>query len=99
MATGDPKLAEFQDTGVTHHHRVRPLSRNGTAKRAEVALKNRERHFVIDGDAVVLGLDGISDFNALHSHKRDHEVQFYAFDMLADDGDDIRRLRLAGRVH
>jgi hypothetical protein len=27
----------------------------------------------------VLGVDGISDFNALHS--REHEVQLYAFDM------------------
>ncbi|WP_247494393.1 hypothetical protein [Bradyrhizobium sp. 164] len=31
------------------------------------ALKNRQKRFVIDGEAVILGLDGISDFNALHS--------------------------------
>jgi bifunctional non-homologous end joining protein LigD len=29
---------------------------------------------LIDGEAVVLGVDGISDFNALHSRKHDHEV-------------------------
>ena len=34
---------------------------------AESALKNRIRQFVIDGEAVVLGVDGISYFNALHS--------------------------------
>jgi ATP-dependent DNA ligase len=56
--------------------RVRLLSRNGTdwTKRdpwiAEAALKSRERHFVIDGEAVVLGVDAISDFNALHSQAR-----------------------------
>jgi hypothetical protein len=33
----------------------------------EAALKNRQKHFVIDGEAVILGVDGISDFDALHS--------------------------------
>jgi hypothetical protein len=33
----------------------------------EAALKNRQKRFVIDGEAVILGLDGISDFDALHS--------------------------------
>jgi ATP-dependent DNA ligase len=33
----------------------------------EAALKNRHRQFVIDGEAVVLGVDGVADFNALHS--------------------------------
>jgi len=35
----------------------------------EAALKNRQKHFVIDGEAVILGGDGYSDFNALHSGK------------------------------
>jgi bifunctional non-homologous end joining protein LigD len=43
---------------------------------------------------VVLGVDGVSDFNALHSRKYDHEVQLYAFDCLAYNGDDLSRLRL-----
>jgi len=46
------------------------------------------------GEAVVLGVDGISDFNALHSRKHDHEVQLYAFDILAMGGDDLRCLPL-----
>ena len=29
---------------------------------------------------MVLGVDGIADFNALHSRKHDDEVQLYAFD-------------------
>jgi hypothetical protein len=40
----------------------------------EAALKNRHRQFVIDGEAVVLGVDGYSDFNALHSGKHNEEV-------------------------
>jgi len=63
----------------------------------ETALKNRMKQFVIDGEAVVLGVDGVADFNALHSRKHDHEVQLYAFDMLARDGDDMRGLPLSMR--
>jgi len=63
----------------------------------DTALKNRVKQFVIDGEAVVLGVDGISDFNALHSRKHDHEVQLYAFDILALDGDDLRGLPLSVR--
>jgi bifunctional non-homologous end joining protein LigD len=61
------------------------------------ALKNQQRQFIIDGEAVVLGVDGISDFDALQSRKHDDEVQLYAFDMLAGDGDDLRTLPLSMR--
>lgn len=63
----------------------------------EAARKNRVKQFVIDGEAVVLGVDGISDFNALHSGKQNAEVQLCAFDVLAMDGDDLRRLPLSMR--
>ncbi len=59
---------------------------------AEAALKNRQKQFVIDGEAVILGVDGISDFNALHSGKHNEEVQLCAFDVLAMDRDDLRNL-------
>jgi bifunctional non-homologous end joining protein LigD len=49
---------------------------------------------VIDGEAVALGVDGISDFDALMSRKHDREVQLYAFDILALGGDDLRQLPL-----
>jgi hypothetical protein len=39
-------------------------------------------------------MDGVSDFNALHSRKHDHEVQFCAFDILVDGDDDLRKLPL-----
>jgi bifunctional non-homologous end joining protein LigD len=79
------------------------LTRNGHdwSKRypwiVESALKNRTKHFVIDGEAVVLGVDGIADFNASHSRRHDDEVQLYAFDILALDGDDLRKLPLTMR--
>ena len=47
---------------------------------AEAALRHRSTSFVMDGEAVLLGVDGISDFNGLHSRQHDAEVQFYAFD-------------------
>ena len=63
----------------------------------QAALKNRQSHFVIDGEAVILGIDGRSDFNALHSNRQNEEVQFCAFDVLAMGGDDLRALPLSMR--
>ena len=37
---------------------------------------------------MVIGVDGVSDFNALHSGKHNEKVQLCAFDVLALDGDD-----------
>jgi bifunctional non-homologous end joining protein LigD len=63
----------------------------------EAARKVRQSRFVLDGEAVVRGVDGISDFNALHSRQHDDEVQFCAFDILALDGDGLRKLPLSMR--
>ena len=48
----------------------------------EAALRNRNSLFVLDGEAVLLGVDGRSDLKGLHSRKHDAEVEFYAFDIL-----------------
>jgi bifunctional non-homologous end joining protein LigD len=83
--------------------RVRLITRGGYdwTKRfpwiAEAALRNRTKQFVLDGEDVVLCLDGMPDFSALHSGKHNEEVQFCAFDVLALDGDDLRRLPLSMR--
>lgn len=45
-------------------------------------------------EAVLLGVDGISDFNGLHSRKHNEEAQLYAFDILALGGEDLRKLPL-----
>jgi ATP-dependent DNA ligase len=82
---------------------VRLFTRNGhdwTDRYPEIAaaaLRIRSSSFVLDGEAVLLGVDGRSDFNGLHSRKYDDEVQFYAFDILASDGDDLRKLPLSMR--
>lgn len=60
----------------------------------EAALKNRQKRFVLDGEAVILGVDGISDFNALHSGRHNEEVQLCAFDILVEGDDDLRKLPL-----
>ena len=52
---------------------------------------------MIDGEAVILWVDGVSDFNALHSGKHDDEVQLCAFDILVEGGDDLRKLPLSMR--
>jgi ATP-dependent DNA ligase len=63
----------------------------------EAVRKNRQRQFVLDGEAIIRGVDGYSDFNALHSNRHDGEVELIAFDVLAMDGDDLRRLPLSMR--
>ena len=63
----------------------------------EAALRNRNSSFVLDGEAVLLGVDGRSDFDDLHSRRHDAEVEFYAFDILVSDGEDLRGLPLSMR--
>jgi ATP-dependent DNA ligase len=83
--------------------RVRLITRGGYnwADRypwiVKAALKNRQKRFVLDGEAVILGVDGISDFDALHSGKHNEEVQLCAFDILAEGSDDLRKLPLSMR--
>ena len=57
-------------------------------------MRNWNTRFVLDGETVLFTADGHSDFNGLHSRRYDEEVEFYAFDMLIRDSDDIRKLPL-----
>ena len=63
--------------------RVRLITRGGYnwTKRypriVEAALKNRNKQFVIDGEAVILGVDGISDFNVTHHFWKTRFVRQY----------------------
>jgi bifunctional non-homologous end joining protein LigD len=45
----------------------------------------------------LLGVNGISDFSGLHTRRHDDEVQLYAFDILALEGEDLRKLPLSMR--
>ena len=58
-------------------------------------MKSRQTRFVIDGEAVILGVDGRSDFNALHSNGQNGDVQLCAFDVLAIGGEDLRGMPLS----
>ena len=66
---------------IRENERVRLMSRGGHdyAKRypwiVEAARANRHKHFAIDGEVVLLGVDGISDFDGLHSGKHNDEAQ------------------------
>jgi bifunctional non-homologous end joining protein LigD len=52
---------------------------------------------VIEGEAIIRGVDGYSDFDALHSGKHNQEVELLALDILALDGDDLCELPLPVR--
>ena len=85
---------------IREQGRVSLISRGGHdwARRfpliVTAALKLRQEHFVIDGETVVLGPDGVPDFAALHSGRHNERAQLYAFDMLAGDGEDHRHVPL-----
>jgi bifunctional non-homologous end joining protein LigD len=68
--------------------RVRLITRGGYdwtrryPRIVEAALKNRQKRFVLDGEAIIRGVDGYSDFNALHFVRHNDEVELIAFDLL-----------------
>jgi bifunctional non-homologous end joining protein LigD len=108
VPTGDDWLHEIKYDGyrmmvVRDQDRVRLISKGGHdwARHfpliVAAALKLRRKHFVLDGEVVVLDKDGVSDFDALHSRKHDKRAQFYAFDLLAGDGEDFRPQALVMR--
>jgi bifunctional non-homologous end joining protein LigD len=63
----------------------------------EAASRLRTPSFLIDGEAVIRRDDGLSDFNALRSRRRDHDVVLIAFDLIEWQGDDLRNLKLINR--
>lgn len=108
VPAGQDWIHEIKHDGyrITVHRedkRVRLFTRNGhdwTDRYpliVEAALRVRIGSFVMDGEAVLLGADGRSDFDGLHSRQHNDEVQFYAFDVLMSEGDDLRKLPLSMR--
>src|SRR5438067_13864160 len=51
----------------------------------EAALRLLKQWFAIVGEAVVLGPDGISDFDGLHRGRCNEDVRLYFFDLLSAD--------------
>jgi bifunctional non-homologous end joining protein LigD len=55
------------------------------------------KSFTIDGEAVVIGPDGLTNFEALRQHGSGDIAVLYAFDLVALDGNDLRRLPIETR--
>jgi ATP-dependent DNA ligase len=47
--------------------------------------------FTVDGEAVVLGPDGLSRFEELSRREAADTAILYAFDLIEHDGEDVRR--------
>jgi hypothetical protein len=75
---------------------VRLYSRNGfdwTARLSAIAAaaeRIKARSFTIDGEAVVLGPDGLSRFDELRRRSAARTASLYAFDLIEHDGEDLR---------
>jgi bifunctional non-homologous end joining protein LigD len=55
------------------------------------------KSFTIDGEAVVIGPDGLTNFEALRQHGSGDIAVLYAFDLVALDGNDLPRLPIETR--
>jgi bifunctional non-homologous end joining protein LigD len=57
----------------------------------------KAKSFTIDGEAVVIGPDGLTDFEALRRRGAGEVAVLYAFDLLELDGNDLRSLPIETR--
>jgi bifunctional non-homologous end joining protein LigD len=77
---------------------VRLYSRNAydcTVRLATIAAaaeRIKAKSFTIDGEAVVLGPDGLSRFEELSRREAARTAILYAFDLIEHDGQDLRNL-------
>jgi bifunctional non-homologous end joining protein LigD len=64
---------------------------------AAAAQRIKAKSFTIDGEAVVLGPDGLSRFDELRRREAAHSAMLYAFDLIEHDGLDLRDLPFLDR--
>jgi hypothetical protein len=57
----------------------------------------KAKSFTIDGEAVVLGPDGLSRFEELSRREAARTAVLYAFDLIEHDGEDLRNLPFLDR--
>jgi ATP dependent DNA ligase domain len=82
---------------------VRLYSRNAydwTVSLAAIAAAGeriKAKTFTIDGEAVVLGPDGLSRFEELRRREAADTAILYAFDLIEDEGEDMRSLPFLDR--
>ena len=82
----DKKVTVYSRSGYDWTDRFRTI--------AEAARKLRARQAILDGEAVVMGANGIPDFQALRrelSQKDSKRLVYLAFDLLYLDGRDLRQ--------
>jgi bifunctional non-homologous end joining protein LigD len=75
----------------------------------EAVGRLRARSCIIDGEAVVCGVDGVSVFDLVRHRRNGDRAFMYGFDLIELDGDDLRReplerrkaalARMLGRAH
>jgi bifunctional non-homologous end joining protein LigD len=64
---------------------------------ATAAQRIEAKSFTIDGEAVVLGPDGLSRFDDLRRPEAAHNAMLFAFDLIEHDGQDLRDLPFLDR--
>jgi bifunctional non-homologous end joining protein LigD len=64
---------------------------------AEAVGRLNARSFTLDGEAVVVGPNGLTDFDALRRRSAGDLAVLYAFDLLEYDGNDLRCMPLETR--
>ena len=64
---------------------------------ASAAARIKGKSFTLDGEAVVIGTDGLSRFDELRRVEGARVAFLYAFDFLEHDGDDLREQPLLAR--
>jgi bifunctional non-homologous end joining protein LigD len=64
---------------------------------AAVAERIKAKSFTIDGEAVVLGPDGLSRFEELGRREAARAAMLYAFDLIELDGENLRDLPFLDR--
>jgi len=64
---------------------------------ASAAARIKGKSFTLDGEAVVIGADGLSRFDELRRVEGARVAFLYAFDFLEHDGDDLREQPLLAR--
>jgi bifunctional non-homologous end joining protein LigD len=64
---------------------------------AEGAGRLKAKSFTLDGEAVVVGRNGLTGFEALRRRGSGDVAMLYAFDLLEYDGSDLRRMSLETR--
>src|SRR3954467_13566686 len=65
----------------------------------EAASRLRAQSFLIDGEVIVCGPDGLSDFDALRYRRDGHSATLVAFDLIELQDDDLRDEPLLKRKH